>query len=63
MIHSTGYEQLINKLAKDLIDHGWGEFTFKVISGKDKPVQVQINCGKSYIFWIKKDIKFDDNII
>ena len=46
-------------LAEDLFNHGFGEFTFKVTSLKDKIVKIEIACGKTYVFFIKKETPID----
>lgn len=60
----TGYHLVSEEIQKQLIDHGWGEMTFKVESLKDDSVKITICSGKSWVFFIKKQIKFDnDNIL
>lgn len=61
MEEPTGYHLMTNQLQRDLVNHGWGELTFKVSSGKDNVVRVDIFCGKQYVFFIKKDLRFDMN--
>ncbi len=62
-MQGTGYHEVCNSLQNDLVNHGWGELTFKVSSLKDNTVKVEVLCGKSYIFFIKKQIQFNDNIL
>jgi len=59
----TGYHELTAQLQSDLIDHGYGELTFRVSSLKDNTVKVEVLCGKSYVFFIKKNLKFPENIL
>ena len=59
----TDYHSLTEQLQDDLITHGYGELTFRVSSLKDNTVKVEVLCGKSYVFFIKKQIQFDDNIL
>lgn len=59
----TSYHAICEQLQGDLVNHGWGEMTFKVSSLKDNTVKVEIICGKSYIFFIKKQIEFDKNLL
>ena len=63
MESGTGYHELTANLQADLVNHGYGELTFRVTSLKDNTVKVEVLCGKSYIFFIKKQIKFSDNIL
>ena len=63
MIEGTGYSELTASLQSDLINHGYGELTFRVSSLKDNTVKVEILCGKSYVFFIKKNIQFNENIL
>lgn len=55
----TGYHDLACQLQSDLVNHGWGELTFRVSSLKDNTVKVEILCGKSYVYFIEKKIQFD----
>lgn len=59
----TGYHELASQLQLDLINHGYGELTFRVTSLKDNTVKVELLCGRSYVFFIKKQIKFNENIL
>ena len=59
----TGYHELSMNLQSELVDHGWGELTFRVSSMKDNTVKVEVLCGKSYVFFIKKEINFPDTIL
>jgi hypothetical protein len=52
----TGYHEMAVKLSSDLVNHGWGEMVFRVSSLKDNTVKVEVLCGKSYVFFIKKSI-------
>mgnify|MGYP003394762567 CR=1 FL=1 len=63
MLEPTGYHLLSNQLERDLVNHGWGEMTFRVTSLKDQSVKIEVLCGKSYVFIINKEIKFGENII
>lgn len=59
----TGYLKLVDELTTDLINHGYGEMTFKVVSTRDTKVKVEIRCGRHYVFWIDKDYNLGNNII
>ena len=65
VVQRTGYQILIDKISEDLINHGFGEFTFKVVSSKTTKVKIEIHAGRYYVFWIEKDIKdyIEKNII
>ena len=53
----TGYHLQVVEIMKELVDHGYGEFTFKVNSGfKDDKTRVDILSGKNYIFFVKRGI-------
>ena len=38
----------------DLYNHGWGEMSIKVLSLKDNTVRIEVICGLSHHFFIKK---------
>jgi len=59
----TGYHDKLCELSSEIVNHGWGKFEMTVSSTKDNSVKVEISCGKSYVFFIKKEILFDDNKI
>lgn len=63
MLAPTGYHALILQLGNDLVNHGWGEAVIKVSSGKDNTVRLEISCGKSYVFFIKKNMPLNDKIL
>ena len=54
----TGYHQKAVELSQDLVAHGYGELTLRVTSLKDNKVKVEVLCGKSFVFFIKKDIPY-----
>jgi hypothetical protein len=56
----TGYHELAANLQSDLVNHGWGELVFRVTSLKDGKAKIEILCGKSYVFIVKKEIRFED---
>lgn len=56
----TGYHELSYTLQSELVNHGWGELTFKVSSLKDGKVKIEILCGKSYVFILQRNINFED---
>lgn len=62
-LQPTGYHEIALVLQSELVNHGWGELTFRVSSLKDNTVKVEVLCGKSYIFFIKKQIQFDTNLL
>ena len=55
----TGYQELSLQLQADLVNHGWGEMLFIVSSTKDGKVKIEINCGRKYVCYIKKEMEFD----
>jgi hypothetical protein len=57
----TGYHEKLVSLSSELVNHGWGECELKVVSLKDNTVRVEINCGKGFVFFIKKEITIDEN--
>ncbi len=63
MIAPTSYHEVINQLSNEIVNHGWGEMTFRVSSLKDNTVKVEVLCGKSYIFFIKKQIQFNNTLL
>jgi len=54
----TGYHEKAVELATDLVAHGYGELTIRVSSLKDEKVKVEVLCGKSFVFFVKKKIPF-----
>lgn len=63
MQNLTGYHELACQLSTELVNHGWGKMTIEVVSLKDNSVKVELSCGKSFVFFIKKQIDFDTNTI
>lgn len=61
IVAPTGYEEKLLLLAKEIVNHGWGSYILDVESLKDNTVKIQISCGKSYVFFIKKDILIDES--
>ena len=59
----TGYHLIVDQLTKNIVNHGWGELTFKVSSMKDFKVHVIVTSGLSHHFIIEKDILQDKNIL
>jgi hypothetical protein len=57
----TGDLQKYIELRNELINHGWGEFHMFVSSLKDDTIKVEIKCGRTYIFFLKKNIFIDEN--
>ena len=57
-LQPTGYMLTFGQLQRDLVNHGYGEMIFRVTSMKDETVRVDILCGKSYVFFLKKEIRF-----
>ena len=62
MVEGTGYQAVATQIMKNIIEHGWGEMTFKVTSMKDQKVHIIIQSGLSHHFVIEKEILFDKNI-
>ena len=63
MEESTGYHLLASKLMRDIVNHGWGEMTFRVNSLKDRNVRIEIVCGLSHHFFVKKEIFYEKDIL
>jgi hypothetical protein len=63
MLQPTGYHALMLTLGNELVNHGWGKMTVTVESLKDRDVKVVIDCGKSHVFFIKKNIVFNPDQI
>ena len=64
MVYSTEYHDLAIRLMDDLVEHGWGELTFRATKVKNEPkVKIEILCGRSYVMFIKKDVLLSDNIL
>ncbi len=62
--NGTDHHALVFRLMDDLVDHGWGEMTFRVSKVKNEPkVKVEILCGRSYVMFIRKDIVLGDEIV
>ena len=59
----TSYHMKLMELSDELISHGWGELKFTATSMKDNSVKIEINCGKSYVYFVKKEIPFNQNIL
>ena len=57
----TGYHAKLIELGNELVMHGWGAFTCNIVSLKDNTVKVEILCGKSYVFFIKKQLFIDES--
>ena len=53
---STGYHLVASQIMHNIVEHGWGEMTFKVTSVKDNKVHVIITSGLSHHFVIEKEI-------
>lgn len=59
----TGYHLKIIEVAKEIVEHGYGKCEIDVVSMKDESVRIIINAGKSYVFFIRKEIIFDKSIL
>jgi len=60
---ATGYHSKICEVAKELVDHGFGKMEFIVIAQSDDKVKIIINAGKSWVYFIQKEINLKDTII
>lgn len=60
MTQLTGYHAKTQEMAQELVDHGYGELTIRVSSLKDDKVKVEVLCGKSFVFFVKKTISYRD---
>lgn len=57
----TGYHHQIIELVSGLVNHGFGEMTIRVVTPKgNTESRVEISCGKSYMFIIKRENKLDN---
>ena len=63
MENLTGYHELSCNLQRELVNHGYGEMRFFVTSLKDNTVKIEIQCGKSFVFFIKKELTFQSDSI
>ena len=60
----TGYHEMLVEISYELVNHGWGSCVLKVTSLKDNTAKIEIECGKHYVFFIKKNMQFkEDNIL
>lgn len=59
MNNLTGYHDKIAEFMTELVHHGWGELNFKVIALKDNKVKITISCGKSFVYIVQNDFKFN----
>lgn len=61
MSNLTGYHLKSNELMSDLVTHGFGELRVVVetLKGNDK-TKVVIECGKKYVFFVKKKIPMSE---
>ncbi len=59
----TGYHLKLIEVASEIVSHGYGKYQVEVSSMKDESVRIIINAGKSYVFFVHKEIKFDNNIL
>ncbi|MFZ2602701.1 MAG: hypothetical protein WAX79_01715 [Candidatus Omnitrophota bacterium] len=55
----TGYHLKLIEVATEIINHGYGRCDISVVSMKDESIRIIINAGKSYVFFIHKEINFD----
>ncbi len=59
----TSYHAKLIEIASELVNHGYGQCTIDVCSMKDESVRIIIMAGKHYVFFIKKEIVLDKNMI
>lgn len=59
----TGYHEKAVELSNELVGHGYGEMTIKVTSMKDNKVKIEVLCGKSFVFFVKKGFQGRDDLI
>lgn len=57
----TGDIEKFIELRNELINHGWGEFHFIVSSLKDETIKIEMRCGRTYVFFLKKNIFIDES--
>jgi hypothetical protein len=57
----TGYHEKLVEITRDLVEHGWGDFSGHIESLKDNKVRVELFCGKSYVFFVSKNIEIDES--
>lgn len=52
---ATDYHGLVTGLMQELINHGFGELTFKVTKLKgDDTRRVDVLCGRQYVFFLRE---------
>jgi len=60
----TGYHEKAIELATDLVNHGFGELKIKVETLKDgHKTKVVVECGKTFVFFVKKETFVRNDII
>ncbi len=61
MYADTGYHHQLKELATQLVNHGFGEMTFRVTTPKGNTTsRIEICCGKSYMFIIERENKLNN---
>lgn len=55
----TDYHKKVLDITADIINHGYGKVEIDIVSMKDNTVKVTIIAGRSWVFFIKKDISID----
>jgi hypothetical protein len=56
MVTPTGYHEKIIEIAQEIVDHGFGRMEIIVQSSTDEKVKVIINAGRSWVFFVHKEI-------
>ncbi len=63
MITQTDYHSTMLSLTDEIVSHGWGELKITVETLKgNETIKLVIVCGKSFVFFIDKniDLKYKD---
>jgi hypothetical protein len=55
----TDYHQKVGDLLIDLIEHGYGEIKIIAETNREGIIKLVLVFGKSYVYFIKKDLKLD----
>jgi len=58
----TGYHAKIVDISNDIVKHGFGRIELIVSSLSDDKIKITINAGRSWVFFIVKDIMKDIEI-
>ena len=60
---SVAHEVKVLEVVNSIIEHGFGEMTIQVSEAKNMKTRIVILAGKSYVFFIEKEIELKDKDI